>query len=125
MLFHTLDFFIFFALFLAVYAPLKRNKLAIYVIAAFSVFFYGYWNWHYLPLLLVTVVIDFYIGLALEKQADPKKRKNLLVASLLLNFGLLFFFKYLNFLLTLVLPDHVAEQLKIDGIVLPPGIELT
>ena len=122
MLFHTLDFLIFFSLFLCVYAPLKRSKLAIYVIAGFSVFFYGYWNWHYLPLLLITVIMDFAIGLALEKQTDQQKKKRLLIFSLLVNFGILVYYKYLNFLIEVVLPPATAEQLKIKDVVLPLGI---
>ncbi|WP_420105883.1 MBOAT family O-acyltransferase [Herbaspirillum huttiense] len=122
MLFHTIDFLVFFSLFLIVYAPLKRSRFAIYIIAAFSVFFYGYWDWHYLPLLLITVVMDFAIGLALERQTDQQKKKRLLIASLLVNFSILFYYKYLNFVFDLILPPAAAEHLKVKDMVLPLGI---
>lgn len=122
MLFQTFDFFVFFSLFLFIYSPLKRTKYSIYIIAGFSVFFYAYWNWHYLFLLLVTVIMDYMVGILLENQKNKKVKRILLVVSLFVNFGILFWYKYLNFILDLVLPAELSTQYKIPDMLLPLGI---
>jgi alginate O-acetyltransferase complex protein AlgI len=62
-----------------------------------SYVFYGWWDWRYLGLVALSTVVDFSIGLWLQKEENPQKRHNILLISLFLNLGLLFFFKYFNF----------------------------
>jgi len=51
----------------------------------------------YILILLFTIIIDYYVGIYLEKY-EGRKRKQLLVLSLIANIGILAFFKYWNFL---------------------------
>src|SRR5262249_28543227 len=71
----------------------SQNKLVV----ASGLIFYGWWDWRFAVLLLVTTGIDFGVGLALEREADDRKRKAWLLLSLVSNLGVLAFFKYFNF----------------------------
>jgi alginate O-acetyltransferase complex protein AlgI len=69
------------------------RRFAISWLIAASVFFYGYWNPAYLPLLLGSVLVNYFIGTALTSH----KRRWLLTAGIVLNLGVLGYFKYANF----------------------------
>jgi alginate O-acetyltransferase complex protein AlgI len=58
-----------------------------------SLFFYGYWDPSLLPLILASIVVNYFCGSALFK----KRSKPLLIAGLCFNLGLLGYFKYANF----------------------------
>jgi D-alanyl-lipoteichoic acid acyltransferase DltB (MBOAT superfamily) len=47
--------------------------------------------------MLISAVNDYFISLLIDRTKDPKKRKRLLIFSLTVNLGLLFYFKYLLF----------------------------
>ncbi len=71
-----------------------------------------------LALLLSTIVLDYYLGIWIERTDDPAKRKALLALSLVSNLGVLFFFKYFDFF------THDVLQLPGDrlNLILPAGI---
>jgi len=50
----------------------------------------------YVPLLFCATSIDFYLGVALGRLTDPKRRKLLLLGTVIVNVGILVFFKYWN-----------------------------
>lgn len=58
-----------------------------------SLFFYSYWNIKYLPLMLVSLIVNYFIGMRLVRH----KSKLLLTAGLLFNIGMLSYFKYYDF----------------------------
>jgi len=62
-----------------------------------SYVFYGYWDWRFLSLILLSTLIDFSIGRKLYVQNDPSRRKLLLLLSVIANLSILGFFKYFNF----------------------------
>ncbi|RBP27171.1 D-alanyl-lipoteichoic acid acyltransferase DltB (MBOAT superfamily) [Oceanihabitans sediminis] len=64
---------------------------------AASYVFYGWWDWRFLSLLLFSSIVDYTIGLQMDKTSNLKSRKLLLFLSLFVNLGLLGFFKYYNF----------------------------
>ncbi|HNL67091.1 MAG TPA: MBOAT family O-acyltransferase [Leptospiraceae bacterium] len=119
MLFHTLDFALFFGLVLAAYhlAPTSFRKN---LLLGASLFFYGYWNWRILGLLAVTVTANYICALQLEK---TRKRIWLIVA-ICVNLGLLGFFKYYGFFaesLSLLL-GRMNPGLPALNVLLPVGI---
>lgn len=97
MLFNSFIFFIFLAVVIPLnyVLPNKTSKNIFLVIASY--FFYGYWDWRFLSLLVLSTIIDFSIGKKLHATIDEKKRKRLLIVSLVANLGILSFFKYFNF----------------------------
>lgn len=71
------------------------HRLAISWLVAASLFFYGYWNLWYLPLIVLSVLFNYLAGVALSRE----KHKWVLVVGIALNLGLLGYFKYANFLI--------------------------
>lgn len=99
MLFNSLDFAIFFPIVFILYWFVFQKKLAyqnLFVLAA-SYFFYAWWDWRFLFLILFSTVVDFLVGQQLQKTRRKNTRKILLWISILVNLGLLGFFKYYNF----------------------------
>ena len=62
-----------------------------------SYIFYGWWDWRFLGLLLITTLSTFFAGWLMGKTSDCKKRKLTLIGTIVLNIGILFLFKYFNF----------------------------
>jgi len=128
MLFNSVDFAIFLPLvFLIYWFIFNRNlKLQNLFIVAASYLFYGWWDWRFLSLVLISSLVDYTVGIALSKTSENKKRKWLLFTSIFLNLGLLGFFKYFNFF-----ADSFVNAFSLFGkefsatslnIVLPVGI---
>ena len=99
MIFNSIEFAIFFPLvFILYWVFFKRNtRLRNIFIIGVSYFFYGYWDWRFLSLIIISSFVDFYLGGKIGATSDSRKRKSLLAASLLINLGFLGFFKYCNF----------------------------
>ncbi|MCX7725951.1 MAG: hypothetical protein N2053_03775 [Chitinispirillaceae bacterium] len=101
MAFNSLAFSIYLpAVFIIYWFVLSKNlKLQNLFLVIVSYFFYGWWNWKYLSLLLISSLTDYFIGLELEKYKNPTKRKIFLLGSIMVNLGILGIFKYYNFFL--------------------------
>lgn len=98
MLFNSLEFAIFFALFYNFYLHLQRNHRAQnWLLLAGSYLFYGWWDWRFLSLLAVSTLIDFFVGRRLAREDDPAARKRLVLVSVVSNLGILGLFKYFDF----------------------------
>lgn len=97
MLFNSFIFFIFLAVVLPVFYSLKGKTAKNSFLLVASYFFYGYWDWRFLSLLLISTVADFIIGRKLYATDKQSRRKLLLFASMAINLGILGFFKYFNF----------------------------
>lgn len=91
-----------------------------------SYIFYGWWDWRFLSLILLSSLIDFCCGLRIAGTTGSGSRQRWLSLSLAANLGLLGVFKYFNFF-----AESTAEMLRIAGlnstwtdlqIVLPVGI---
>ena len=128
MLFNSWIFLLFLLLFFVGYwfVFAKKVKLQNAFIAISSFIFYGWWDWHFLLLLLLSVVVDFSVGYFLEQTNNEPKRKALIVFSVVFNIGLLMFFKYYNFFAESA--KNFAASLGFDldivtlKIILPVGI---
>ena len=59
--------------------------------------FYGWWDWRFLSLILLSTITDYFVGLKIYDTSDKKTKKSYLWISILFNLGLLGFFKYFNF----------------------------
>ncbi|MDU8885464.1 MBOAT family O-acyltransferase [Yeosuana sp. MJ-SS3] len=128
MLFNSIDFAIFLPIVFALYwfATRKHLKLQNLLIVASSYVFYGWWDYRFLALILFSTIVDYSVGLMLQKTNQQSKRKGLLWLSILVNIGLLGFFKYYNFFI-----DNFTQAFSFFGtevqpnslnIILPVGI---
>ena len=65
-----------------------------------SLFFYSWWNVAYLPLILSSIVVNFFVGKKLSggfEQESSRFKKYLLIIGVIFNLGLLAYFKYADF----------------------------
>jgi len=76
-----------------------------------SYIFYGIWDLRFLVLLLLSSIVDFIIGIKLGKKESIKSRKKLLWLSIIVNLGILGFFKYYDFFIT-----TLSETLSLIGL---------
>ena len=92
-----------------------RNK----VLLIFSLFFYFYGESKYIIVLIFSCFLNFYAGNLIIEY--PKKKKILLITNLVINFGLLFYFKYFNFFITNI-NNLLNTDLPLLHIIMPIGI---
>ena len=99
MSFTSLSFWLFLPVVLALFHGPCRGKLraqnALLLVASYV--FYGWWDWRFLSLIMVSTAVDFGIGRWLESTEDLAQRKRAVALSLTVNLGLLAFFKYAGF----------------------------
>jgi len=123
MLFNSLLFLIFFpCVFVLYYAlPFRFRK---YMLLAASYYFYMCWKPEFIVLILFSTLVDYFCGLGMARY--PRRKKWLLAVSLVMNLGLLFFFKYLNFfgetLTALCRAVSIPFSAPALNIILPVGI---
>ena len=124
MVFSSLEFlFVFLPVTLLVYfcVPHKVRNL---VLLLFSLFFYGWGEPVYVFLMIFTILIDYLGGWFVGKWRDEKPRaaKAALVASILINLGMLGFFKYYDFFVSNLARIPCFSSLQPLGLTLPIGI---
>ena len=99
MLFNSLNFLIFlpivFLLYWFVFKPIKWQNLLV-VVASYV--FYGWWDWRFLFLIVLTTLCSFISGLLIEQyKGERNKQKWISAANIVLNLAILALFKYYNF----------------------------
>jgi alginate O-acetyltransferase complex protein AlgI len=102
----------------AVVARFAGRRAGIAVLAAASLFFYGWWNARYLWILLLSIGCNAGFSLALIR-GEPKQRLWILLTGLGFNLFLLGYFKYASFL-----ADNVSLLLGVDWKVEPQSLPL-
>jgi alginate O-acetyltransferase complex protein AlgI len=127
MAFNTIEYGIFYFIFFVIYWFLLRGKTRSQnsLILVASYIFYGWWDWRFLILIVISSGVDFAVGLQLSNTEKKFRRRLLLYISIFVNLGLLFSFKYFNFFL-----DSFKTLFKISeesgfnslDIILPVGI---
>ena len=101
--------------------PAKYRNFFLFVA---SLFFYAWGEPRYIVIMLFSTVFDFCNGLLMEyldRKGRPQYRKWVLVLSVVINIGILCFFKYTDFVLQSIsqLTGNPAHLLKLA---LPIGI---
>lgn len=95
MLFNSYIFFIFLSVVLCVFYALKNTTWKKYWLLVASLFFYGYWDWHWLGLFGFSIVFNYFLGF---KIADSKtSSKKWLAFGVTINLSIIVLFKYFNF----------------------------
>lgn len=128
MLFNSLDFAIFLPLVFLIYWFVLGKNLKIqnvFVLIA-SFVFYGWWDWRFLSLLIISTVVDYWVGMGLKSSDKERNRKIYLIISLSVNLGILGFFKYYNFFVESFTDAFLLFGKELNtgtlNIVLPVGI---
>ena len=128
MAFNSFEFLVFFPIVVLVFFIIPRKARRLWLLVA-SYYFYMQWNAVYACLIAVSTLVTFLAGIFIskaEEDEDDMQKKFMLIASFVINLGILFYFKYFNFLL-----DSIGSISKAFGggplanpldIILPVGI---
>jgi alginate O-acetyltransferase complex protein AlgI len=96
--FNTLAYAVFLALvFTLSWLLAERARARLWVLLAASYFFYAQWDWRFLGLIFASSTADWLLGNAIGNATEQKRRKRLLVLTVLMNLGVLGLFKYWDF----------------------------
>lgn len=142
MTFASIEYLIFLpVVFLLYWVGCRKNKnLQNGLIVLASLFFYGYWDWRFLGLLLVTAFSTFFAGLWMSRLSHENEDENenggsgsknrkrwwISFGTIVLNLGILFGFKYYNFFVQAFVDSFslFGKELSVSTlkIILPVGI---
>ncbi len=121
MLFNSLQYLIFYPVVVLAYFILPKRVKNLWLLGA-SYYFYMGWNPYYVVLLFTTTAVTYTGALVLEHH----RKRRILILTLAVNLGILFYFKYSQFafnnLVWLLKAAGVAVEDKSFDIVLPVGI---
>lgn len=122
LLFNSGFFIWFFAVFIITYSLLAKYRSGrILTFVFFSLyFFYKACGW-YVGLVLFSAIVDFILSNTIYRTTNRSKKKLLLLISIILNLGLLFYFKYTNFFIQTI-NEFSTGKLHPLNLILPVGI---
>ena len=129
MLFNSYEFFIFLPIVFFLYWFVFKNNLKFQntLILLASYVFYSWWDWRFLSLIIISTIIDYLIGLKIYKSNDLHIKRYYLLFSIIVNLGILGFFKYYNFFIDswIILLNSVGyypSSVWTLNVILPVGI---
>ena len=128
MLFNSIDFGIFFPIVFLLYWVFFKNNILLrnVFLIAVSYLFYGWWDWRFLSLIVISSLIDFIAGNKIFTAQKKSTKKQWLLLSLIINLGFLGFFKYHNFFIDSFVSAFSFFGQTFNGpqlnIILPVGI---
>ena len=99
----------------------KSEKLPKIFLLGMSLWFYAYFNIKYLPIIIISIIVNYLLYLGMKKSDKEIFRKSLFLFGIILNIGILFYYKYLGFF-----TENINALFKSDftvvNLVLPLGI---
>jgi len=99
----------------------KHHRAKTIFVTLFSLYFYYKSSGIYFLLLILSAIVDFSLANAIFRAESERKRKIILILSLVLNLGMLAYFKYTNFFYSIIC-DLTAQSFSPMSIFLPIGI---
>ena len=129
MLFNSYEFlFLFLPIVLVGYYFLVPRGARLGFLTVASYFFYGWWDWRFCSLMLISTVVDYIAGQRIHASDVRTVRRRWLTLSIVANLSLLGFFKYYDLAaqttqqLALLFGANIEPYLPMLNIVLPVGI---
>lgn len=134
MLFNSVSFLIFFPVVVMIYFIIPNKRVKEFWLLIASYFFYMCWNVKYALLILFSTIVTYVSGLLIEKvkhmEISSEKqivyKKWVVAFSFVLNLGILFYFKYINFAMSIIsmifTSVHIQINTPVFDIILPVGI---
>lgn len=115
MLFNTLTYAAFFgAVFLIAWLLRKQPRARLLFLLGASYFFYAQWDVRFLPLIIGSSSADFWLARRIHQAESDRARRAWLIATVVMNLGVLAFFKYAQFGV-----DATREALALFGYEIP------
>jgi alginate O-acetyltransferase complex protein AlgI len=128
MVFNSLEFVIFFLIFFLLYWFVfnRNNTIQNIFFLIGSYLFYSWWDWRFLALLVGSSLINYFLGIYIERTENEKRRSFLLYLGLIQGLGGLLFFKYYNFFIDSLIRGFSTFNISISihslKLILPLGI---
>ncbi|MFH0908157.1 MAG: MBOAT family protein [bacterium] len=129
MLFNSYEFlFLLLPLALAGYYAIRSRSARLVLLAVLSYVFYGWWDYRFCGLMMLSTVIDYVSGLGMGSAVSERKRKAWITVSVIANLSLLGFFKYFDLAARTIngvasaFHGAPAELLPLLHLTLPVGI---
>ncbi|WP_379964511.1 MBOAT family O-acyltransferase [Epilithonimonas sp. UC225_85] len=128
MLFNSLNFLAFFLVIFFGYwlIPIKHWKYRNLLLLAGSYFFYAQWDWRFCFLLGFSTLLDYFSGIIISNSDKKITKKFWLFTSIIINVGILGYFKYANFFIDsfndLLISAGFQPNISTLNIILPVGI---
>ncbi|MGE7773767.1 MBOAT family O-acyltransferase [Chitinophaga sp. NPDC101104] len=121
-LFNSGFFLFFLAAFLLCYQLVRNSERGrVAVFSFFSLYFFYLACGSYVMLVIIAAIVDFYLSNRIHRETKDSVRKGLLWFSVVINIGLLFYFKYTNFFITCI-NDLAGGNIHPIQVLLPIGI---
>ena len=121
MLFSSISFLYYFLPILLLVYFIVPSRYKNFVLLIFSLLFYFYGEPRYIWILLFSCILNYLVGHQIGKHMHTKYATVMLVFSILMNVGLLLYFKYTNFLITNI-NQIFSTDFSLLTIVMPIGI---
>lgn len=135
MLFNSVEFLVFFPIAAMVYFIFPHRVRYLWLLAC-SYYFYMCWNPVYVLLLLLSTVVTYVCSLLIDKvngypeagedRKSQRKKRGFIALSVIVNLGILAYFKYANFLIdnlnAILAHIHMTYQAPAVDVLLPVGI---
>ena len=121
MLFNSFQYWIFFFIVAALFysVPFRFGKILLLLA---SYVFYMWWDPRFIVLILTSTIVDYYLGILLEN-ATGRRKKLLFAVSVVVNLGILGFFKYYDFFAgSLADLVHIPRSSVVLQVILPIGV---
>jgi alginate O-acetyltransferase complex protein AlgI len=128
MLFNSLAFYLFLPIVFFLYWKVfgKKHPIQNILLLLASYIFYAWWDWRFTFLLIFSTLLDYALGFLIDKAPKQRIRFFWLATSVVINLGLLMYFKYCNFFITSLKDALNAINLSVNlstlNIILPIGI---
>ena len=121
MLFNSFEFIVFFIIVTLFYFLLPHRARWVLLLTA-SCIFYMAWNPWLIILIAFTIAVNYFASIAISVSRGKRRKKRYLIAAMVINFSLLFVFKYLGFMNSTMLALFDNWPVEAVNIILPMGI---
>ncbi len=121
MLFNSWEFILFFPIVSVLYFIIPRVLKNFWLLIA-SYYFYMSWNPVYALLMMFSTVVTFFSGRVIQKSDTILRKKTIVALSFTINLGILFFFKYANFLIGNI--NFLFKSASINQTIIPLNVIL-
>jgi len=114
--------FIYLPVVLALYyiTPFKWRYIVLFVV---NLIFYGWGEPIYVSLMIFSTIVDYFCGMMVDRyRSNDRKARGFVLCSVIINLGMLFFFKYIDFFITNLALIPAFSSLRPLGVKLPIGI---
>ena len=116
----TIFLFMFFAVTLMLYYVLG-SRFSNLVLLFMSLAFYTWGEPRHIFIMVISIVVNYLLGLLIDRQQEKIMRSGLMITAVVFNLGILFYFKYFNFLID-TMNRFLTNDITVRSIALPIGI---